>query len=189
MKTKNVAVSVGFTLLALLLGNYAVNKFAKQQHLKQLLATKECLGCDLSHLDLKSTNLQGVNLSGANLARSDLSGANLTGANLSEANLYRTNLSNTLLADANFRNANLEMANLSAADLGCARLNLQLSADRERANLKLNLDRGKIHSSKSGNLELNFNLDSSSISFNLFDCPDFSGANLNKTILPDGSKY
>ncbi len=189
MKTRNTAITISLTLLAFLLGNYAFSKFSKQQQLKQLLATKECQGCDLSYLDLKSTNLSGVNLKEANLEGSDLSGANLKGANLDRASLYQANLSNTSLADANFRRANLAMANLEGADLGCSRLNFTMTGDSNGANMKLNFDRGGIRGRGLSDFELNFNLTDKAISLNLFGCPDFESANLKGTILPDGSRY
>ena len=189
MKTKNAAITISIALLAFLLGNYAFSKFSKQEQLKQLLATKECPGCDLSYLNLKSTNLSGVDLSGANLEGSDLSGANLKGANLDRAILYKANLSNTFLADANFRRANLEMANLEGADLGCSRLNFTMTGDSNGANMRLNFDRGGIGGRGLSDFELNFNLNDGSISLNLFGCPNFESANLNGTILPDGSRY
>ncbi len=189
MKAKNTAITISVTLLAFLLGNYAASKFAKQQRVQQLLSTGECLDCDLSYLDLKSANLRGVDLSGANLEGSDLSGANLKGANLDRAILYKANLKNTYLADANFRRANLELANLEGADLGCSQLNLTMTEDSNGANLSLNFDRAGTASRGLSNFQLNFNLNEGSISFNLFGCPDFEAANLNRAILPDGSRY
>jgi uncharacterized protein YjbI with pentapeptide repeats len=57
------------------------------EHLRRLLATNSCAGCDLSGAKLKGANLSGANLSGANLKDADLSGANLSGANLSGATM------------------------------------------------------------------------------------------------------
>ena len=188
MKTKNTVSTIPIALLAFLLGNYAFSKFSQQKQLKQLLATKECPGCDLSYLNLKSTNLSGVDLSDANLAGSDLSGANLKGANFDRAILYKANLSNTFLANANFRRANLEMANLEGANLGCSRLDFTMTGDSNRANMRLNFDRGSISDKGLSDFELNFNLEDGLISLNLFGCPNFESANLNGTILPDGSR-
>ncbi len=80
-------------------------KAENAEQLKQLLATKQCPGCQLV----------GVNLSGADLAQADLSGANLIGANLSGANLENANLSNANLASANLMGANLTDVNLNGA--------------------------------------------------------------------------
>ncbi|MCA1990481.1 MAG: pentapeptide repeat-containing protein [Coleofasciculus sp. S288] len=57
------------------------------QHVKRLLATRQCPGCDLSNADLRGSNLSYADLRGANLSYADLRGANLTGANLRGANL------------------------------------------------------------------------------------------------------
>ncbi|MBF2028568.1 MAG: pentapeptide repeat-containing protein [Oscillatoriales cyanobacterium C42_A2020_001] len=70
------------TLLVLLAGcDDPIDCNAKQksnpEHVKQLLATKQCPGCDLG----------GANLRGANLARANLQGAELSGA-LLEAQIY-----------------------------------------------------------------------------------------------------
>ncbi|MDJ0727250.1 MAG: pentapeptide repeat-containing protein [Prochloraceae cyanobacterium] len=189
MKAKNTAITFAIALLTFWLGNYAFNKFSKQQNLEKLLATKECSECDLTYLNLKSANLRGVNLRGANLTGSDLSGADLKGANLDRAILYQADLSNTILSNASFQGANLEMANLKGADLGCSRLNFIMTEDASGTNLRLNFDRNPIRARRLSDFELNFNLTDGAISLNLFGCPDFESANLTGTILPDGSKY
>lgn len=61
-------------------------------HLKRLLETKQCPGCDLRNADLRGANLSYADLRGANLSNADLRGANLTGADLRGANLQGTKL-------------------------------------------------------------------------------------------------
>ena len=90
--------------------------------LNQLLATKQCLQCDLSGSGLVMSNLSGANLSGANLNRANLSqanlsGANLRGANLSSASLYGANLSGADLSGANLTGTDLRDAYLTNANL------------------------------------------------------------------------
>ena len=85
---------------------------ANSEHIRQLLATKQCQNCDLSGAGLVLANLSGANLSGA-----DLSGANLSRANLSGADLSGANLTNASLFGANLSAAKLNGANLSVADL------------------------------------------------------------------------
>ncbi len=85
---------------------------ANYDHVRQLLATKECERCDLSGAglvmaDLSGANLRDANITGANLSRANLSGANLSGANLSASSLFGVNLSG----------ANLQGANLTSSDL------------------------------------------------------------------------
>lgn len=82
-------------------------KAENPEHVKQLLETKQCQGCDLSRADLTNANLEGANLSGANLREAVLVGANLTNANLQEANLTCANLTNAKLINVNLDKANL----------------------------------------------------------------------------------
>ena len=95
---------------------------ANPDHLRQLIATKQCQGCDLSgaglvRADLTGANLSGANLVGANLSRANLTGADLTGANLSGAGLFGVNLSAAKLAGANLLGADLRNTYLMNADL------------------------------------------------------------------------
>jgi len=98
---------------------------------RQLLATKQCLACDLSSAglvmaNLSGANLNGANLSGANLSRANLSGADLSGANLNGASLYGANLSGAKMSgadlsgvdlrDAYLVNTNVTGANVSGAN-------------------------------------------------------------------------
>lgn len=85
---------------------------ANSEHIRQLLATKQCQNCDLTGAGLVLANLSGANLSGANL-----SGANLSRANLSGADLSGANLSGASLFGANLSGAKLSRADLSVADL------------------------------------------------------------------------
>ena len=61
-------------------------------HVKRLLETNQCPGCDLDGANLNKANLQGANLQGAKLSGANLSGAILKQANLTEANLIDVNL-------------------------------------------------------------------------------------------------
>ena len=85
-------------------------KAENPEHVKQLLETKQCQGCDLSGANLSNANLEGANLSGANLREAVLVGANLTNANLQRANLTRANLTNAKLTNVNLNDANLTSA-------------------------------------------------------------------------------
>lgn len=94
---------------------------ANQEHIRQLLATKQCQNCDLSGAglvmaDLTGANLSGANLAGANLSRANLSGADLRGANLSGAGLFGVNLSEAKLGGANLAGADLRSTFLSNAE-------------------------------------------------------------------------
>lgn len=65
----------------------ATAKSYEPEHLKRLLETKRCVGCDLSYADLRGVNLSYADLRNADLRHADLRGANLTGANLKGAKI------------------------------------------------------------------------------------------------------
>jgi len=100
------------------------------QHVRQLLSSRQCQGCDLAGVglayaslvgaDLQGANLRGANLSqadlrGANLRGADLTGASLNGAILQDANLMATNLCGVDLRGAYVVNADFQDANVSNA--------------------------------------------------------------------------
>lgn len=58
---------------------------SNHNHVKQLLVTKRCQGCDLGGADLSNANLAGADLREAELSNANLNGANLRGADLSKA--------------------------------------------------------------------------------------------------------
>ncbi|MBW4432352.1 MAG: pentapeptide repeat-containing protein [Pelatocladus maniniholoensis HA4357-MV3] len=105
---------------------------ANSEHIRQLLASKQCENCDLSGAglvmaDLSNANLKGANLSGANLSRANLSGADLAGADLSGASLFGVNLSGakltgTILMGTDLRNTYLINADLTGVNLNGANL-------------------------------------------------------------------
>ncbi|MBG1269669.1 pentapeptide repeat-containing protein [Nostoc sp. WHI] len=101
---------------------------ANSEHVRQLLATKQCQNCDLTGAglvmaDLSGANLSGANLTSANLSRANLSGADLRGANLSGASLFGVNLSETKFSGANLAGADLRNTYLTNAELTGAYLN------------------------------------------------------------------
>ncbi|BAY17076.1 hypothetical protein NIES21_29100 [Anabaenopsis circularis NIES-21] len=93
---------------------------ANSEHLRQLLATKQCQNCDLTGAGLVLADLSGANLSGANLTGANLSRANLTGADLRGANLAGAGLFGANLTEAKFNGANLAGADLRNTYLGNA---------------------------------------------------------------------
>ena len=82
---------------------------------QQLLQTRNCVGCNLSNLDLQGLDLSGANLQDANLSNANLSNSNLRQANLSGANLYLSNFTGSDLSQANFNNVNAKSANFTTA--------------------------------------------------------------------------
>lgn len=100
---------------------------ANPDHVRQLLQTNDCPGCDLTDISLKNLDLRGANLTNANLTgaqffntqfvQADFAGANLTdvqlfGTDLTGANLQSANLSGfntlSLCASTNSSEAELE---------------------------------------------------------------------------------
>lgn len=119
--------------IALTLGLAASAIAEDLAHVQQLLATKKCVGCDLTGAGLVLASLPGADLSNANLAGANLSQANLAGANLAGANLVGVTLSGANLAGANLQGANLVGVDLSHAYLVGANLT---DANLETANIR-----------------------------------------------------
>jgi tetratricopeptide (TPR) repeat protein len=121
------------TILAIALGvNFVAIAPAQAENfedLRQLLATRDCAGCDLSRAGLVLANLAGANLQGAdlrfaNLSQANLAGADLTGADLRGASLNSANLMGASLVGANVEGADLRKSYLVQANLLGTRLDL-----------------------------------------------------------------
>ncbi|MEA5623409.1 pentapeptide repeat-containing protein [Nostoc sp. UHCC 0251] len=124
MKNQILAIAAFLSTISLATSVQAANS----EHIKQLLATKQCQNCDLTNAglvmaDLSGANLSGANLTNANLSRANLSGADLRGANLSGASLFGVNLSEARFGGANLAGADLRNSYLANAELTGAYLN------------------------------------------------------------------
>ncbi|MBW4520785.1 MAG: pentapeptide repeat-containing protein [Scytolyngbya sp. HA4215-MV1] len=93
------SVLAAFAFLATL---YIINpvEAANPDHIRRLLETNGCPGCNLSYANLRGTNLSYADLRRSNLSYADLSYANLSyadlrGADLRKANLFGANLRGT----------------------------------------------------------------------------------------------
>jgi uncharacterized protein YjbI with pentapeptide repeats len=127
ISASNVTTSLLVAAIAPLLVNLQPAQAFNREHVKQLLKTNKCPGCDLTYADLSGKNLKEADLTGANLNAANLHGAklqraNLTGANLnlvdfSEAKLNGANLTGASLVLAWFNKARLDGANLTKAIL------------------------------------------------------------------------
>jgi uncharacterized protein YjbI with pentapeptide repeats len=93
-----------------------------REHIKQLLKTNKCPGCDLTYADLSGKNLKQADLTGANLNAANLHGAKLQGANLTGANLNLVDFSEAKLTGANLTGASLVLAWFNKARLDGANL-------------------------------------------------------------------
>ncbi|WP_161629790.1 pentapeptide repeat-containing protein [Desulfogranum japonicum] len=91
-----------------------------QKNFDQLVASKNCPGCDLAGAVLNRLDLRGANLEGANLAGARVQLADLSRANLKNANLQGARLGGTDFAEADLRGANLTGAVLEGAFLATA---------------------------------------------------------------------
>ena len=133
-------LTIVIAIVSLLLGGCSKDCLTKQttnpEHLKQLLETNNCPGCNLGDANLSGTNLAGADLSQAELVKAVLDGANLEGANLSQAQFswYEINTGwgsftscevdlKASLKDVNLTGANLSGANLRDIDLAGVNLN------------------------------------------------------------------
>ena len=76
-------------------------------HVRQLIETGECAGCDLAMADLSQAHLIGADLRNANLKGANLTAANLEGADLTGANLKGANLTKVFASDASLNDTNL----------------------------------------------------------------------------------
>ncbi|MEP0751491.1 pentapeptide repeat-containing protein [Trichocoleus sp. Lan] len=177
----------------------------RKQHLRQLLKTKQCRGCDLSGANLAGASLNGADLSEAKLIKANLKGAELRNATLNQANLAGVSLSSADLRGASlvevqsssgqssrsdcadFKDANLSQANLSEANLGCASLyNANLSsAELSGADLTgVDLRYGNLRGATLKLVRLNTaNLGSASLTDANLSGADLGGANLRNANL------
>ncbi|MCW5752461.1 MAG: pentapeptide repeat-containing protein [Alphaproteobacteria bacterium] len=94
-------------LAALAIGLAGPAAAANSDHVRQLIETGACQGCDLS----------GAKLKGLKLTEADLTGANLSGADLRKADLRRARLAQAVLAGARLKESRLKGADLGQADL------------------------------------------------------------------------
>ena len=88
-----------------------------EEHLIQLLQSRQCPACQLMDADLTHADLRDANLKNAKLQRANLSQARLDGADLSGSNLSFTSLQGASLRGTDLRNSNLIGTDLRRADL------------------------------------------------------------------------
>jgi hypothetical protein len=127
VKGRKSAAVLGLATLGIVAGVGTTLISQPASPVKQLLKTKQCIGCNLRGANLEGANLEGANLKDANLEGANLKDANLEGANLKDANfwganLWGANLKGTNLKGGNFWGANLEGANLKGANLESVKL-------------------------------------------------------------------
>ena len=111
-----------FTLIAGCLGVAGSAIAGDEQHLIQLLRSRQCPDCQLNDVDLTHADLRDADLKGAYLRRANLSQARLDGADLSGSDLSSTSLQGASLRGSDLRNSRLMGTDLRRADLTGARL-------------------------------------------------------------------
>jgi Pentapeptide repeats (8 copies) len=84
-------------------------------HVRRLITTRDCPGCDLYEANIGPVNLRGANLTGANLYRANLRFSDLRDATLNGANLFKADLRGADLSGASIYGADMNEANLCGA--------------------------------------------------------------------------
>ena len=129
-------VSLKPLAFALIAGCFGVFKPAiagDEQHLIQLLESRQCPACRLSDVDLTHADLRDADLKGAQLQRANLSQSRLDGADFSGSNLSFTSFQGASLRGADLRNSRLIGTDLRRADLTGALLD-QKALDQSHWN-------------------------------------------------------
>ena len=108
---------LAFGLIAGCLGVTGSAIAGDEQHLIQLLGTRQCPACQLNDVDLTHADLRDADLQGAELRRANLSQARLDGADLSGSDLSFTSFQGASLRGADLRNSRLMGTDLRRADL------------------------------------------------------------------------
>ena len=108
---------LAFVLIAGCLGVAGSAIAGDEQHLIQLLGSRQCPACQLNDVDLTHADLRDANLKRAQLQRANLSQARLDGADLRSSNLSFTSIQGASLRGADLRNSRLMGTDLRGADL------------------------------------------------------------------------
>ena len=88
-----------------------------EEHLIQLLKSRQCRSCQLNDVDLTHADLRNADLKGAQLQRANLRQARLDGADLSGSDLSFTSLKGASLRGSDLRNSRLIGTDLRRTDL------------------------------------------------------------------------
>jgi uncharacterized protein YjbI with pentapeptide repeats len=116
MKTSiNYCFIISGLMGAIALTSYTESAFADPNHLRQVLQTRSCEGCDLVREKLSFANLRGANLRNANLFSADLKLSDLREANLIGAILDRADLRGADLTGADLTGAYMSETNFCGA--------------------------------------------------------------------------
>ena len=113
---------MAFALLSGLVGVMSPVIGGEEEHLIQLLESRQCPSCQLNDVDLTHADLRDADLKGAQLQRANLSQARLDGADLSGSDLSFTSLQGASLRGSDLRNSRLIGTDLRRTDLSGALL-------------------------------------------------------------------
>jgi len=113
---------LAFVLIAGCVGVASPADAGDEEHLIQLLESRQCPSCQLNDVDLTHADLRDADLKGAQLQRANLSQARLDGADISGADLSFTSLQGASLRGSDLRNSKLIGTDLRRTDLSGALL-------------------------------------------------------------------
>jgi len=113
---------LAFALIAGCFGVACPADAGDEEHLIQLLESRQCPACQLNDVDLTHADLRDADLKGAQLQRANLNQARLDGADLSGSDLSFTSLQGASLRGTDLRNSRLYGTDLRGADLSGAQL-------------------------------------------------------------------
>ncbi|MDA0857581.1 MAG: pentapeptide repeat-containing protein [Proteobacteria bacterium] len=187
------------------------NSLSGEAAKKQLLETKECVGCDLTgaylwkaelgESNLRGVDLRGAYLRGANLVGTNFNNAKLNGADLKETNLQKAIFCNTTMPDGSINNNDCKKASQASPEVGvvlsgetakkrlldtkeCAHCNLD-KVDLREADLR-GVDLRNVSLTKAylwkANLE-GANLEGANLKYTNLELANLEGTNLKNTSL------
>ena len=114
---------------------YAAPSVTAKENLKKLIATKSCLGCDLSGLNFNRMDLSKTNLEGADLSMSTFFLTNLSYANLKNTTMNGAVFGGADLGDADLTGADLRGVSLDSAYLGGTKMTGELITTKPFAKI------------------------------------------------------
>lgn len=120
-KARKQTLLIGLATLSIVAG-VSVTSYWQNRYVRQLVETKECVGCNFQNANLRSRYLEKVDLRGANLQHASLQGAFLGEAKFKGANLQQANLQGAYLEKADLKGTNLIGANLKETNMAGAQL-------------------------------------------------------------------
>lgn len=114
---------------------YAAPSVTAKENLARLVATRSCLGCDLTGLNFNRMDLSKVNLEEADLSMSTFFLTNLSYANLKNTTLNGAVFGGADLGDADLTGADLRGVSLDSAYLGGTKMTGEIVTTKPYENI------------------------------------------------------